>query len=175
MDEWKVVEAVLRPYMPRGTDPASLAIEVIRGLASAGFALVELPVPTDLGPYGPIWDIGSRHTDLPIPEYGGPVGTVQYRPEAGRIEVRDDYEHDYLPKAVWADAAVLIAACCYAAQAKVPTRRWEALIVKDGDPLTGNRVYVDAATVDEAMDLVHQQRPSDYHTAWVQPYPQVAG
>jgi hypothetical protein len=115
VNEWKVVEATLRPYMPRGTDPASIAIEVIRGLASAGFALVELPTPTDIGPYGPVWESSDR-PQLPPGEYGG-IGTVQYRPEIGRIEVRDDYENDYLPAAVWADAAVLIAACCYAAKA----------------------------------------------------------
>jgi hypothetical protein len=116
VNEWKVVEDALRPYLRRKRDDEAAARDVIRGLAAAGFVLVELPAPTDLGDYGAVWDSGQRHTDLPIPEYGGPIGTVQYRPDIRRIEVRDDFEHDYLPQAVWADAAVLLAACCYAAQ-----------------------------------------------------------
>lgn len=109
MNEWKVVAAALRPYLRRKGDDNFVAEQVIRGLAAAGFALVELPAPTDIGDYGPVWDTEGR--------YDGPIGTVQYRPEIKRIEVRDDYEHDYQPDAVWKDAAVLIAACCFAARA----------------------------------------------------------
>lgn len=116
MNEWNVFEDALRPYLRRKRDDEAAARDVIRDLAAAGFVLVELPAPTDLGDYGAVWDAGQRHTNLPIVEYSSPIGTVQYRPDTGRIEVRDDFERDYLPQAVWADAAVLLAACCYAAQ-----------------------------------------------------------
>jgi hypothetical protein len=116
VNEWKVVEDALRPYLRRKFDDEAAARDVFRGLAAAGFVLVELPAPTDLGNYGAVWDAGVRNATLPVPEYGGPIGTVQYRPDTGRIEVRDDYERDYLPQAVWADAAVLLAAFRYAAQ-----------------------------------------------------------
>ena len=109
MNEWKVVAAALRPLLRRKGDDEFAAEQVIRGLAMAGFVLVELPVPTDLGPYGPVWATNRR--------LDGPIGTVQYRPEIRRIEIRDDFEHDYSPPAVLADAAVLLAAVCYADRA----------------------------------------------------------
>lgn len=122
MNEWKVVAAAIRPYLRRKGDDEFVAEQVMRGLAAAGFTLVEIPSPSDIGPYGPVWETGDRYTNIPLGEYGGPVGTVQYRPEIRRIEVRDDYEHDYLPAAVWADAAALIAACCFAAKDAGPQK-----------------------------------------------------
>jgi hypothetical protein len=47
---------------------------------------------------------------------------------------------------------------------------YEGLIVKNNDPSVGNRVYVEAKSLDDAMDKIYEQRPSDYYTAWVQPY-----
>jgi uncharacterized GH25 family protein len=49
--------------------------------------------------------------------------------------------------------------------------QFEALIVKNDDPMVGTRVYVDADNIDQAMDEVYKQRPSDYYTAWVQAKP----
>lgn len=82
-------------------DDLRRALEVTT-LTDARFVYVKLPKPDDVGPYGPVWSMQGR--------FNGPIGTVQYRPETGRIEIRDDYERDYAPADIARDAAVLLAA-----------------------------------------------------------------
>lgn len=116
MSATAVIEGSVRNslHAPAPLPPSLIAGYVLAALKAAGYAVVKLPAPDDVGDYGPVWETGNRHTNLPIPEYGGPIGTVQFRPESGRIEVRDDYEHDYLPEAVETDALVLLAAARWA-------------------------------------------------------------
>lgn len=82
------------------------ADHLLEALTDAGFAVVQLPAPDDVGDYGPVWETANR--------CNGPVGTVQYRPEIRRIEIRDDYEHDYEPADVQTDGLVLLAAAKWA-------------------------------------------------------------
>ncbi len=63
--------------------------------------IVALPEPDMVGDFGQVWTTTAR--------LGGPIGDVQYRPD-GRIEIRDDYEHDYEPSAVRIAATILLAA-----------------------------------------------------------------
>lgn len=75
---------------------------LLANLTANGYVLVKLPEPDDSGDFGQVWTTDGR--------FKGPIGTVQYRPQSGRIEIRDDYEHDYRPADIYTDATVLLAA-----------------------------------------------------------------
>ena len=78
-----------------------VAAEQERALREAGWVCVQLPKPTEVTQWGPVWETTDRTF--------GHIGTVQYRPDIRRIEIRDDYEYQYGPDELEPDALILLA------------------------------------------------------------------
>jgi hypothetical protein len=87
-------------------DPGNvLASAVLSALASSAHTVAgPLPEPDLIGAFGSVWTVRDAH------RFDGPIGDVQYRPDTGRIEIRDDYERSYTLDDVERDALVLLAA-----------------------------------------------------------------
>lgn len=98
------IEAIVEEWIEsHGMDDMGLDVpDLIARFKAARIAVVDLPEPDMSSGSGQVWTTRER--------YNGPVGDVQYRPQTGRIEIRDDYEYDYDPKDIRVDAAVLLAA-----------------------------------------------------------------